>query len=343
VFKNIDWFKEVQKTITSSSWVKGKKIETKKTIKVKVANEASAKKIASMERWLLVLKEDAVRREELELNFDLVPEKENLRKDVKRYRDTIRQAAWDKGYLGGSFADFAYNNLDRDKRIVKREWLVDKDDDMKKIFPHTTTISDMPFETMEYIRTGSIGNLGRRWRDVHHAAEAKDGFMGFMDKLPLAQKVSDYEEMLGPVFEAMKGFDPPAAQEFMRYMLEMIAKANQKLPGYQWLPAGLDLIPSVGGLFPQPKSYAQTVFGDEAACWDKVDIWSMIKRFSTRDVINGLGVNNAKDRLTDELKVGPGRRVLEGFVRWGPMVGVFVLWILAEKLFKDLEEEAKEV
>ena len=200
----------------------------------------------------------------------------------------------------------------------------------------------MPFETMEYIRAGSIGNLGRRWRDIYGADAAKDGFMGFMGKLPLAQKVSDYEEMLSPIYEAMKDFDKSGAQEFMHYMLEMIGKGNQKLPGYRWLPAGLDLIPSVGGLFPQPKSYAQTIFGDDAACWDKVDIWSMIKKFATRDIINGLGENNAKDRLIDKLKVGPGYRVLEGFVRWGPMVGVFMLWILAEKLFKDLEEEAKE-
>ncbi len=331
------WFIEKDKTEEEYEWVKGeKKLKSRREYKVKVADEEHNQKIQEIERWLLILKEDAIKNKQFDLNFELVPE--NLREDVKRYRDTIREVVWEKGYLGGSLAEFESGNQDRQ---VKREWLVDKNGDMKKIFPHCISISDIPFENFEYARTGSVGNLGRRWRDINAASVAKDGFLGFLDGLSAARKPGDYVHILEKVYNGIKDFDLGNAQEFTAQMLKMISLANKKLWGYEFLPAPLEMIPSIGGLFPRPTSLAQKIFGTDAPSWDKVDIWNFIEFFGDKGLINSLGENNAKERLIKELKVDWQWRFAEFGYRYGPLAAVLIIALVVQKLIKEILEENK--
>ena len=292
--------------------------------------------LGDIEDWLLILKERAVSEMKEDLNFDLVDEKD--REKVKKYADAIRNVVWDEGLMGGSKRDFESNP----DRQVERVMLVDKNGDMKKIFPHTIAISDIPFEHLEYVRSGHIGNFGRRWRDIFAADNAKTGFMGFMEGLPRAEKAGDYIKMLEPFYEGLKDFDRDNAQKSIAYMAKMIGMANQKLPEYQWMPWGVDKIPSLFGLAPKAKSYAQKIFGSDAACWDKINAYRFIDDLGTLDYINSLGEGNAKEQIFKDLKIGAKHRALELVVRWGPVAGAFLFYLLISKLLKDMEEELKE-
>ena len=289
-----------------------------------------------IEDWLLVLKEKAVKKMEEDLDFDLVDDKD--REKVKKYADAIRDVVWNEGLMGGSKSDFESNP----DRQVERVMLVDKNGDMKKIFPHTIAVSDIPFEHLEYIRSGHIGNFGRRWRDILGADNAKNGFMAFMEGLPRAEKSSDYIKMLEPFYEGLREFDRDNAQKTVGYMTKMIGMANKKLPAYQWMPWGVDKIPSVFGLFPKAKSYAQKIFGSDAACWDKIDTFRFVEDVGKLDYINSLGEGNKAEELIKDLKIGGNHRALELIVRWGPPAMVFLLYLMMSKLAKEMEEDLKE-
>jgi hypothetical protein len=296
----------------------------------------SAAEVDGLEDWLLVLKEDAVMNLKPELDYDLIQDlKERVK--VKRYVDAIRKKIWEKGYLGGSLVEFEHNP----KRKVECEFLVDKDGDMKKIFPFTIAVSDLPLEKLDFIRTGHIWNIERRWRDIVGAKKAQDAFMPFIGELPRLKKVEDYKKMMKPIYDGINEFDHGAAQEFMRYMGELIGRANQKLPLYRWLPAPLEKVLDPLGILERPQSYAQELFGADAACWDKINIRRWVEGLGEENYISSLGEDNHQDKLFEDLEVRRREVILEFAVRWGPFAVFLILLFLANELKKQMEEELK--
>jgi hypothetical protein len=316
--------------------------------------------IEAVEDWLLILKEKAVRELKPELDYSLVPVQETYeyldedkqkrsfvlkREDVRRYVEAIRKKVWEKDYkggrlLGGSLEDFEK----KPDRIVKSEYLVDTEEDLKKIFPFTIAVSDLPLERLEFIRTGHIWNIGRRWRDIMGAKKAQDAFMvGFLPELPRLKKVEDYKRAMKPIYDGLNEIAHPLAQEFMGYMARMISLANQKLPHYQWMPAPLEKLVDVFGFFENPHSYAQTLFGPEAACWDRINIRRWIEGLAEENYINSLGEGeiNQKEVLLKDLHAQRREVIAEFAIRWGPLAIFLILAFLANELKKQLEEELK--
>ncbi len=318
--------------------------------------------VDEIENWLFVLKERLMEEErehpekEAKLDFGLIKNK-RMRQKTKDYLQAIRKKIWEKGLLGGKLED-----LGKAGRTVKETGLLG--DDLKKFFPFTIAVSDMPFEKMDHIKTGHVGFLARKWRDTNHATNAAYAFMGLMQELPRMKGPDDYKEAMKKIWDELKGFDYEYAQKFTTYMAEMISRACMKTPWSRYLPWPLEklseaaLVDNVASTLHVKKpinkffdkiigwkpigkrrhSYMQEVYQSYgAAAWDKINIKRLADNLQGEDYINP----DQRDKILEKLNAEWWKVVLEGTFKWGPLVIFLIGMLILDRIRQDLEKEVQ--